>query len=94
MRLAPIFPFTYSNYAFGLTGIGPGAYSIATVVGMVPGTFAYVYLGAAAADAAVGSHADWTQTVIQVLGALAALAVAIFVARLATRAIREAGVDS
>ena len=94
VRLAPVFPFTYSNYAFGLTGIGAGAYSLATVVGMAPGTFAYVYLGAAAADAAVGGHADWAQTVLQVLGALAALVVTIFVARLATRAIREAGVDS
>src|SRR5690606_7369545 len=60
VRLAPIFPFTYINYAFGLTGVRTPAYVLASVVGMIPGTFAYVYLGATAATAAgaVGGGAD------------------------------------
>ncbi len=92
VRLAPIFPFTYINYAFGLTGVGGPGYVLATVVGMIPGTFAYVYLGAAAGAAATGS-ADSASVWVQGLGAVAAVAVTVFVARLATRAIREAGVD-
>lgn len=92
VRLAPVFPFTYINYAFGLTGIGTLGYVGATVVGMIPGTFAYVYLGTAAAGAATAGGADQAQTLVQILGAIAALVVTIFVARLATRAIREAGV--
>jgi uncharacterized membrane protein YdjX (TVP38/TMEM64 family) len=91
VRLAPIFPFTYINYAFGLTGVATLPYVLASLVGMTPATFAYVYLGSAAAHAATGGH-DTTRTIIQVLGAVAAIVVTIFVARLATRAIRDAGV--
>jgi uncharacterized membrane protein YdjX (TVP38/TMEM64 family) len=94
VRLAPVFPFTYINYAFGLTGVAAFPYVLASAVGMIPGTFAYVYLGAAAASAAgaASGDADATRTVVQVVGAVAALVVTIFVARLATRAIRSAGV--
>jgi uncharacterized membrane protein YdjX (TVP38/TMEM64 family) len=92
VRLAPIFPFTYINYVFGLTGIPTLTYTLATVVGMIPGTLAYVYVGAAAATAATGD-ASATRTTIQILGAIAAVLVTIFVARLAAKAIRQAGVS-
>jgi uncharacterized membrane protein YdjX (TVP38/TMEM64 family) len=92
VRLAPIFPFTYINYAFGLTGIATLPYVLASFVGMLPGTFAYVYLGSAAAGAAAGG-ADTTRKVVQIVGAICAVVVTIFVARVATRAIREAGVS-
>ncbi|MBI4487580.1 MAG: TVP38/TMEM64 family protein [Deltaproteobacteria bacterium] len=45
MRLLPIFPFDMVNYGAGLCGVKPGGYIMATVVGIIPGTFAYVYLG-------------------------------------------------
>ena len=90
VRLAPVFPFTYINYAFGLTGIATLPYVLASLVGMLPGTFAYVYLGSAAAGAAGG--AGTTRKIVQIVGAACAVAVTVFVARLATRAIREAGV--
>jgi uncharacterized membrane protein YdjX (TVP38/TMEM64 family) len=95
VRLAPVFPFTYINYAFGLTGVRTLPYVVASAVGMIPGTFAYVYLGSAAADAAgaASGGADATRTVVQIVGAVAALVVTIFVARIATRAIKNAGVD-
>jgi uncharacterized membrane protein YdjX (TVP38/TMEM64 family) len=92
VRLAPVFPFTYINYAFGLTGVATLPYVLASFVGMMPGTFAYVYLGSAAAHAASGESST-TRTVVQVLGAVAAIAVTVLVARIATRAIRDAGVD-
>ena len=92
VRLAPIFPFTYVNYAFGLTGVGAAGYVAATVVGMIPGTVAYVYLGAAAGAAAT-PRGDLAQTAVQVLGAVAALLVTVVIARVASKAIREAGVD-
>ena len=95
VRLAPVFPFTYINYAFGLTGVRTLPYVLASAVGMIPGTFAYVYLGSAAAGAAgaASGNADVTRTVLQVVGAVAALVVTIFVARVATRAIKSAGVE-
>ena len=45
-RLVPIFPFNGLNYACGLVPIGFKSYAIASFIGMLPGTFAYVYLGA------------------------------------------------
>ena len=91
VRLAPVFPFTYINYAFGLTGVATLPYVVASLVGMTPATFAYVYLGSAAAHAATG--ASTTRTVVQVIGAVAAIVATVFVARIAARAIREAGVE-
>jgi len=92
VRLAPIFPFTYINYAFGLTGVKTLPYVLASFFGMIPGTFAYVYLGSAAAGAASG-EADSTKKVVQIVGAVVALVVTIFVARVATKAIKNAGVE-
>ena len=92
VRLAPVFPFTYINYAFGLTGVRTAPYVLASFFGMIPGTFAYVYLGSAAANAAAGEM-DATRKIIQIAGAVVALIVTIFVARVATRAIKQAGVD-
>lgn len=48
MRLVPLFPFNLLNYAFGLTNIPWKKYLVASWVGMLPGTIAYVYAGAAA----------------------------------------------
>jgi uncharacterized membrane protein YdjX (TVP38/TMEM64 family) len=92
VRLSPVFPFTYVNYAFGLTGVKTLPYLVATFFGMIPGTFAYVYLGAAAATAASGS-VDATKKAIQVAGAVVAVLVSIFVARVAAKAIKGAGVE-
>jgi uncharacterized membrane protein YdjX (TVP38/TMEM64 family) len=91
IRLSPVFPFTYINYAFGLTGVRTAPYVLASFVGMIPGTFAYVYLGSAAAGAASG-EANTTKKIVQIVGAAVAFAVTIFVARIATKAIRTAGV--
>jgi uncharacterized membrane protein YdjX (TVP38/TMEM64 family) len=93
VRLSPVFPFTYINYAFGLTGVRTAPYVLASFVGMIPGTFAYVYLGAAARAAASGQM-DATKKALQIGGAVAALAAAIFVARVASKAIRSAGVGA
>lgn len=91
IRLAPIFPFTYINYAFGLTGIRLVPYVIATFFGILPATFAFVYLSDAAVSAATGTHT--ARTVINIVGAILALIASIFVARVATQAIKKAGVE-
>ena len=91
IRLAPIFPFTYINYAFGLTGIKTLPYVIATFIGILPATFAFVYLSDAAVSAATGAHT--ARTVINIAGAILALIASIFVARVATQAIKKAGVE-
>lgn len=45
VRLVPIFPFNLLNYAMGLTRIPLASYVIASAVCMLPGTFAYTWLG-------------------------------------------------
>ncbi len=90
VRLAAVFPFLFVNYAFGLTGIGTLRYIAATFLGILPGTIAFVYIGAAGAAAATQSK---TKTIFTIVGAVIALAVSIYVGRIAHRAIQRAGID-
>lgn len=46
-RLSPVFPFNLLNYAFGLTRVRLTSYFVASLIGMLPGTALYVFLGAA-----------------------------------------------
>ena len=49
-RLVPLFPFNLLNYAFGLTKIKLIDYVWSSFIFMLPGTFAYVYLGFAGTE--------------------------------------------
>ena len=46
-RLIPLFPFNLQNYAYGLTKIRFATYFFVSWICMLPGTAAYVQLGAA-----------------------------------------------
>ncbi len=45
LRLAPIFPFFVINIAPALFNVPVRTYVVATFIGILPGTFAYAYLG-------------------------------------------------
>ncbi len=45
IRLAPVFPFFVVNIAAALFDISLGRFVAATFIGILPGTFAYAYLG-------------------------------------------------
>lgn len=45
-RLVPIIPFTLINYGAGLTSVRPRDYAAGTALGIIPGSAAYVALGA------------------------------------------------
>lgn len=92
VRLSPLFPFTWVNYAFGLTGVPFLRYLAATFAGIIPATLAFVYLGYAAAGATT-SNAGTLKITLQIIGAIATLVVTLYVAQLARKAIRRAGVD-
>lgn len=45
LRLIPVLPFTALNYAAGLTSVRTRDYAIGTMIGIIPGTVAFVTLG-------------------------------------------------
>jgi uncharacterized membrane protein YdjX (TVP38/TMEM64 family) len=94
LRLSPAFPFNLLNYALGLTRVSFGDYALAAV-GMLPGTFLYVYLGRLAGDLAAvaggaGRESTTAERVLLAVGLAATLAVVAIVTRIARRALAEA----
>lgn len=92
-RLSPVFPFVLLNYFLGLTAVRTGAYVLGNLLGMLPATFLFVYIGAAARDAVAGSPDASTnlyQQIFKYIGLAATVAVVVIVTRIASRALREA----
>ena len=56
VRLVLLFSFNLLNYALGLTRIRFSYYLLATYICMLPGAFAYTYLGYAGREAVGGSE--------------------------------------
>lgn len=46
LRLVPVFPFFLVNIAPAFFGVGLGTFALATLIGIVPGTFVYANVGA------------------------------------------------
>lgn len=91
IRLSPLFPFTYINYGFGLTGVRTLPYALATLVGIIPGTFAFVYIGSLLATAA--GDATTTQKAIQIAGLAITIIVTILVTKIARNAMKKTGLE-
>ncbi len=92
-RLSPVFPFVLLNYFLGLTAVRTRAYVLANLIGMLPATFLFVYIGAAARDAIAGqtdASADFYQQILKYVGLLATVVVVVIVTRIARKALREA----
>lgn len=93
MRLSPIFPFNLLNYALGLTKVRFVDYAIACV-GMLPGTFLYVYYGKLLGDvAAVAGGAEvekgWGYWTVLGLGIVATIAVTWLITKRAQAELRK-----
>lgn len=84
VRLVPLFPFNLLNYALGLTRIPFVAYLLATWVCMLPGAFAYTWLGHTGREALAGGE----DLIRNGLIALALIAAVVFLPRL-VRKLRE-----
>ena len=56
VRLVPLFPFNLLNYALGITRIKFIHYLVASYIFMLPGGFAYTYLGYIGKEAATGGE--------------------------------------
>jgi uncharacterized membrane protein YdjX (TVP38/TMEM64 family)/rhodanese-related sulfurtransferase len=81
VRLVPLFPFNLLNYALGLTRIPFLAYVLASWLFMLPGAFAYTWLGYAGREALAGGEG----MIRNILIALALLAAVGFIPRLVKR---------
>ncbi len=92
-RLSPVFPFNLLNYAFGLTKVSFVKYALGSWIGMLPGTVMYVYFGAGLrglADAAAGKvETGVTGQIFFWAGLIVAIAVTVFVTRLARKALKQ-----
>ena len=95
LRLSPVIPFNLSNYFYGLTGVKFWPYVLASWIGMMPGTFLYVYIGtagkaavAAAAGGAAVKH-GWQYWTFLGFGLAATVIVTIWVTKIARDALKK-----
>ena len=95
LRLSPVIPFNLSNYFYGLTGVKFWPYVLASWIGMMPGTFLYVYIGiagkaavAAAAGGAAVKH-SWQYWTFLGVGLAATVIVTIWVTKIARDALKK-----
>src|SRR5206468_12667832 len=97
VRLSPIFPFTLLNYALGLTRVAVRDYVVGSLIGMLPGTLMYVYLGSlvtSLTELAAGRPSGGAlQPAFYLGGLVATVAVALYVSRFARRALAYATGD-
>ena len=93
LRLSPLIPFNVLNYALGLSGARVGRYVVASFVGMLPGTWLYVYLGSLATTAvglADASRRGGPQRLaLTIAGLVATVIVVVLVTRSARRALEQ-----
>ena len=99
LRLSPVIPFNLSNYLYGLTGVKFWPYVLASWIGMMPGTFLYVYIGTAsqaAISAAAGGEAvqhGWQYWTFISIGLAATVIVTIWVTKIARDALKKTGTE-
>ena len=92
-RLTPIFPFTFLNYAYGVTAVGFPAYAVASAVGILPGSLFYIYLGSSVAQT-ISGQVEQVELLLRIFGVAAFALVTILITRIARRALRDAGVGT
>lgn len=90
LRLSPAMPFNLQNYLYGLTQIRFWPCLMATLLGMLPGTFLFVYLGHIAGTAVAGrrERTIW-EWMLLIVGLVATAVVTIYITVLARRKLRE-----
>jgi len=90
-RLSPVFPFNLLNYAFGLTRVSLHDYVLGSIVGMLPGTVMYVYLGSSLtslSELAAGHPAGGrAQRMFYFAGLAATVLITLYITRLSHRAL-------
>lgn len=88
LRLSPLLPFAASNYLYGLTSVELAPYVLASWLGMLPGTWAYVSAGTVGRNLSQ-SGAPAVMTWQLVAGILITLGAIWFVGSLAKEALGD-----
>jgi uncharacterized membrane protein YdjX (TVP38/TMEM64 family) len=90
LRLSPLVPFNFLNYALGLTTISLTDFLVASV-GMIPGTVVYAYGGKVTGEAlALAGQAEVPKNASYYVLLLAGLAATVAATTVATRTARRA----
>ena len=95
-RLCPLFPFNLLNYAFGIMQVSFKDYILGSL-GMIPGTFMYVYLGSLIGDITLigipqkstNFTIEVTKWIINIIGLITTVLVTIYVTILAKKALEK-----
>ena len=94
LRWSPIVPFSVSNYLYGLTPVRFVRYVMASALGILPGSFLHVYLGAAGKRLGGNSeHSPWEWAMLGA-GLVATVAVTVYVTRLAKKQLQRRSASS
>jgi len=92
-RLSPVFPFSLINYVYGITKIKLRDFSIATFIGIMPGSFLYVYLGSIASNLQNLFGGDIAQSPAQqwfkIGGLVATIIITVLITRIASKALKD-----
>ncbi|WP_283190911.1 TVP38/TMEM64 family protein [Pseudomonas sp. PMCC200344] len=97
LRLSSIVPFAPLSYTLGASSMRGHSFALASLLGLLPGTFLYAYLGSLVSDVAqlirgevpVSSYSHW----LSWGGLVAALLALWIIARFARQAIRQSTVE-
>ncbi len=89
LRLSPVVPFNLLNYALGLTKVSFTNYALGTLIGMLPASIMYVYLGTAARDLAAIAAGEVEGGSAQQIFLFAGLVVTVIVVTVVTRVARK-----
>jgi len=93
LRLSPVFPFNILNYMLGLTSLSSRDYVLASWLGMLPGTFLYVYLGSFLENLTMSPSFSGREARLQqaffIFGLLITIFLVFYVIKLSSRALKE-----
>ena len=93
-RLSPVLPFTWVNYAFGVSQVSFSDYVIGCL-GMIPATVMYVYIGsllgdlAALASGTTARSRTTPELILLGVGLIATVVVTLYITQIARKALNQ-----